>query len=134
MCIQEKWNINEWNHFQHVKYRNDGNNDCSKIDYIPPHLPVSSTRIPLSIMFVLNPKALEYNSLWVKKIQWVKWMLYLIKQRITKGYDWKSKDLHLVADYGMDPQVGKSLDGPSFVSAPNFVSVTPETHKIAKVL
>jgi hypothetical protein len=32
---------------------------------------------------------------------------------------------HLEADYGMDPWISQSLDGPSFVSAPNFVSVTP---------
>ena len=30
----------------------------------------------------------------------------------------------LVVVYGMDPWVGQSLDGPSSVSAPNFVSVT----------
>ena len=29
----------------------------------------------------------------------------------------------LEADYGMDPRVWQSLDGPSFVSAPNFESV-----------
>jgi hypothetical protein len=32
---------------------------------------------------------------------------------------------HFEADYGMDPRVWQSLDGPSFVSALNFVSVTP---------
>jgi hypothetical protein len=30
-----------------------------------------------------------------------------------------------VVVYGMDPRVGQSLGGPSSVSAPNFVSVTP---------
>jgi hypothetical protein len=30
----------------------------------------------------------------------------------------------LEADYGMDPWIWQSLDGPFFVSAPNFVSVT----------
>jgi hypothetical protein len=36
--------------------------------------------------------------------------------------------LLFVADYGMDPQVGQSMDVPSFhplVFAPNFVSATP---------
>jgi hypothetical protein len=33
----------------------------------------------------------------------------------------------LEADYGVDPWIWQSLDGPSFVSAPNFVSVTPRT-------
>jgi hypothetical protein len=30
-----------------------------------------------------------------------------------------------VVGYGVDPRVGQSLDGPSSVSALNFVSVTP---------
>jgi hypothetical protein len=30
----------------------------------------------------------------------------------------------LEADYGMDPWIWQSLDGPSFVTSPNFVSVT----------
>ena len=31
----------------------------------------------------------------------------------------------LDADYGVDPWIWQSLHGPSFISAPNFVSVTP---------
>jgi hypothetical protein len=34
----------------------------------------------------------------------------------------------------MDPQVGQSLDGPSFVSAPNFVSVTPSLGVLFPIL
>jgi hypothetical protein len=40
----------------------------------------------------------------------------------------------LVADYGMDPQVGQSLDGPSFPLAPNFVSATPSMDILFPIL
>jgi hypothetical protein len=34
----------------------------------------------------------------------------------------------------MDPQVWQSVDGPSFVSAPNFVSVTPSMGVLFPIL
>jgi hypothetical protein len=37
-----------------------------------------------------------------------------------------------MADYGMDPQVGQSLDGPSL--APNFVSATPSMDILFPIL
>jgi hypothetical protein len=40
----------------------------------------------------------------------------------------------LEADYGMDPRVWQSLEGPSFVSAPNFVSVTPSMGVLFPIL
>jgi len=41
---------------------------------------------------------------------------------------------HLDADYGMDSRIWQSLDGPSFVSAPNFVSVTPSMGVLFPIL
>ena len=40
----------------------------------------------------------------------------------------------LEADYGVDPWIRQSLDGPPFVSAPNFVSVTPSMGVLFPVL
>ena len=42
--------------------------------------------------------------------------------------------LCLVADYGMDFWVGQSLDDPSFVLAPNFVSTTPSVGILFPIL
>jgi hypothetical protein len=39
-----------------------------------------------------------------------------------------------VADYGIDPPVQQSMDGSSFVSAPNFVSVTPSMDVLFPIL
>jgi hypothetical protein len=46
----------------------------------------------------------------------------------------KKQCVLLVADYEMVPQVGQSLDGPFFHSAPNFVSVTPSKDILFAIL
>ena len=54
-----------------------------------------------------------------------------------RGAPWKilvQVQKHMEADYGVDPQIWQSLDGPSFVSAPNFVSVTPSMGVLFPIL
>jgi hypothetical protein len=40
----------------------------------------------------------------------------------------------LEADYGMDPRIWQSLDDPPFITAPNFVSVTPSMGVLFPIL